>query len=314
MKKVRFNELCEYKDEKFEIELEYYYNEKIDEYFVDKELGNVNLRKIRNKYREIKKLLTDEEIKTIREQYKLSQRDFAIALGFGEITITRYESKTVQDKAQDSIIKQSKNPQIFILYLEKNQEKFIQINGLEKYKETYSIALELANNIDFLMNQYSLNDRGNTEFKFNKLKSVINYIKKNRFSLTKTFLAKLLWYIDCLCYYKNNKSMTGLVYISMPYGAYPKMYDQILNDKDIHIQESWINDHECYFIDSINAEDLLTKEEKNIIEYIIKTFNKYNSKELVDYMHEEKAYKETQLFKIISYEYSNSISIYKDFI
>ena len=40
----------------------------------------------------------------------------------------------------------------------------------------------------------------------------------------------------CLSYKIYNKSMTGLVYKSMPYGAYPEMYDQILNDKDIVIK------------------------------------------------------------------------------
>ena len=125
MNKMKIKELCEYKDEKFKLELDYYYDEVLEEYYVDSTLGNENLRKIRNEYRRIKNLLLDDEIKAIRLQYKLSQRDFAIALGFGEITITRYESKTVQDKAQDKIIRQSKNPIEFLKFLKQNQKKFI---------------------------------------------------------------------------------------------------------------------------------------------------------------------------------------------
>lgn len=47
----------------------------------------------------------------------------------------------------------------------------------------------------------------------------------------------------------------------MPYGAYPEMYDQILNDKDIVIKVLWINDYECYLIDDVIAIDDLTEDE-----------------------------------------------------
>ena len=135
MRKYEINENCEYKDIKFNVTLEYYYNDIIEEYYVDAKLGNENLRKIRNEYRKIKNLLTDEDIKNIRNQYNLSQRDFAIALGFGEVTITRYESKTVQDKAQDNVIRKSKNPKDFLILLEQNKNKYIDVNGTEKYNE-----------------------------------------------------------------------------------------------------------------------------------------------------------------------------------
>ena len=163
------------------------------------------------------------------------------------------------------------------------------------------------------MNQYEIKYRGNTKFEINKLKSVIAFIKKYKPTLTKTFLAKMLWYIDCLSYNKTNKSMTGLVYKSMPYGAYPMLYEQILCDSDIDIKEAWMNDYECYYIESVKAEDILLESEKEYIKFIINIFKEFTAKEIVNYMHEEKAYKETSLFDIISYEYANDIKIFKDF-
>ena len=314
MKKYEIIENCEYKDIKFEVTLEYYYDEIIQEYYVDAKLGNENLRKIRNEYRKIKNLLTDEEIKNIRNQYKLSQRDFAVALGFGEVTITRYESKTVQDKAQDNIIRKSKNPTEFLKLLKQNKNKYVEINGTDKYVDLYFFVLNLSNNIEFLMNEYNLEQRGNITFSLNKLKAVINYIKKYKKGLTQTFLAKTLWYIDFLYYKLKNQSMTGTVYMSMPYGAYPKMYDQILCDKDIITKHSWINEHECLFIEEVNTDYLLTEEEKKIIKFTINYFKNYNTKEIVEYMHKEKAYIDTKLFDIISYNYANDISIYSEYI
>lgn len=314
MRKYEINENCEYKDIKFEVTLEYYYDDIIQEYYVDAKLGNENLRKIRNEYRKQKKLLSDEDIKKIRNQYKLSQRDFAVALGFGEVTITRYESKTVQDKAQDSVIRKSKNPKEFLKFLTQNKNKYIELNGKEKYNELYELVLNLSNNIEFLMNEYNNEQRGNKNFDFNKFKAVINHIKKYKRGLTQTFLAKTLWYIDFLNYKLKKESMTGTVYLSMPFGAYPKMYDQILCDKDIITKHSWINEHECVFIEEVNSDYILSQEEIEIIEFIIKYFISYNTKEIVEYMHKEQAYKCTKLFDVISYDYANNISIYSEYI
>lgn len=310
---VKKVELCEYKDLKFEVILDYYYDETLDEYYIDNVIGNSNLKKIRNEYRKIKGLLLDEEIKNIRNKYKLSQRDFSVALGFGEITITRYESKTVQDSSQDYIIRQSNLPSQFLKYLENNKEKYIKLNGITKYKELVNYVNNLSNNYDYIINQYDVKYRGNNEFNTLKFKAVIKEIKKLKQGLTKTYLAKSLYYVDNLSYKIFNKSMTGLVYISMPYGAYPKMYEQLLNDKDIMVKESWYGDYECYFISEVYSDYMLSDEEKKIIEFIMNAFSDFSSKDLVEYMHNELSYKETKLFDIISYNYANDIKIYDSF-
>ena len=125
MKKVIRVEEVEFKNSVFNVELEYYYDEDLEEEYVDVNLGNDNLRKIRNEYRRINDLLLDYNIKQIREKYDLSQKEFAILLGFGEITITRYESKTVQEKAHDEIIRKAKDAEEFYKLALKNKEKYV---------------------------------------------------------------------------------------------------------------------------------------------------------------------------------------------
>ena len=139
-------------------------------------------------------------------------------------------------------------------------------------------------------------------------------IKNKRSRLSKTILAKLLWYIDNLSYQLNGKSMTGLVYISMPYGAYPKMYDEILNDKDIEVQVYWNNDYEYHLIENVNVNDDLNIEEERIIDFVVNKFKTFNASEIVKYMHDELAYKETAKFKIIPYSYSSNIKMFNEYI
>ncbi len=55
-------------------------------------------------YRKRKGLLQPQEIKQIREKYGLSQRSFARLLGWGEITIHRYESGAIQDDVHNDLL------------------------------------------------------------------------------------------------------------------------------------------------------------------------------------------------------------------
>jgi putative zinc finger/helix-turn-helix YgiT family protein len=58
-----------------------------------------------NQYKEHHHLLTSNQVKAIREKYALSQSNFALLLGFGAKTITRYENGAIQDVAHDLLIR-----------------------------------------------------------------------------------------------------------------------------------------------------------------------------------------------------------------
>lgn len=68
-------------------------------------MTNENLLNARNAYRVKHGLLTSAEIAAIRENYGLSQVDLARLLGWGEATISRYESKVIQDESYDTMLR-----------------------------------------------------------------------------------------------------------------------------------------------------------------------------------------------------------------
>lgn len=89
----------------------------------DAELDDENLTQAYQKYREIKGLLTPEEIKSIRQHYGLSQTAFAKVLGLGEKTIARYENGSLQDEAQNNLILLARDPVNFrLLYSRMNDQ------------------------------------------------------------------------------------------------------------------------------------------------------------------------------------------------
>ena len=311
MKKTKIIEEVEIKKFKFKVELEYYYDEELEEYFVDEELGNANLRKIRNEYRRLNGLLLDYNIKQIREKYKLSQKDFAFLLGMGEVTITRYESKSIHDKSQDQLIRNAANPELFLEIVKANKEKFIEEYNLEKYNKIIAIIEEnIINNyveLGYKRRDFPKDLVGNQELNIEKICGVIKVFSNRIKTLTKTKLAKLLWYADFLSFNKYGKGITGLTYCHLPYGAVPFLYEEILNNEKVIIEEIYQGDLIKNIIEDVKSNHNLDENELIIIEQIVEKFKDMDTEDVVKYMHKEKAYLETRNNQYISYNFAKDI-------
>lgn len=303
MEIVKKSEVVEVKGKKIKVELSYYYDKENDLLYDDVELGNENLRTIRNTYRKENGLLTDTEIKSIRTKYNLNQRNFSLLLGFGEITITRYESKSIQEKAHDIIIRNANDPELFLNNVIDNKDLYLKYNSEDSYNNLIMLIKSKINK--------DLFNSGNIEYDEEKFFAVINHLVKNDDKLTKTKLAKYLWYIDFSSYKLYGKSMMGLTYVHNHYGAYPIGYNDKLSNDNVEIIEKYYedNDNYVYFINGCKSTIELEEDEKKIVDLVLEKFKNYNTKQFVDYMHKEYAYKETKPNEIIKYEYADKLSI-----
>lgn len=303
---------------------EYYYvcTESCDEdnEFVDSKLNKKNLLCARNEYRKKKGLLTSDEIVAIREQYGLSQLDLANLLGWGEVTVSRYESKAIQDQAYDNILRSiKKNPLNVFHYFEQNQDKFTVekqeyikenvIKRLNEYGREYlsrqlleSKYVEYSEPSDF---------NGNMTLSIDMLERIISYFAQKVGDLYKVKLMKMLWYADVLSYQKYHQAMTGLVYIHNKMGALPIGHNDILELKNINVVEEENDDYIRYhFIpgDTIDVSQLeLDERTRNILEEVVNKFQYYKTKEIVAYMHQEIAYQQTQQGDIIPFSLAKQI-------
>lgn len=108
-------------------------NEITGEEIYDSELEQENDIKLYNEYRKLKNLLFPEEIKEIREKFEVTQVEFAQILGLGDKTIARYENGSLQDTAQNNLIKiVGRNPEEFLKLLKECKKL-----SKEKYEELY---------------------------------------------------------------------------------------------------------------------------------------------------------------------------------
>lgn len=294
-----------------------YFCDKTNEYFYDGKMDDENLLSARDEYRKKHNLLTSYEIKDIRNKYNLSQSDLALILGWGEITITRYETKEIQTDNYDNVLRKISNDP-FILYnyfivnmsnfSSKKQQKIMnKISSLISDKNQLNKLIENTLKIKYLPLKEEV--IGHTSIELNKILAVIKELLNSNIRLYKTKVAKLLWYIDMKYYQIYNKSMTGLAYLHMTYGACPLGLDLLLDSKDIKINIQEEDDFIKYEITNVDTNYKLTDYEIDTINQVVEYFKDYSTKDIVEFMHKEKAYLKTQDNEFISYKYSSEINI-----
>lgn len=310
------------KDEPVEYEETVYYCCNCDEdeaYYVPSEVMNQNLMKARNAYRKMKGLMTSDEIVTLRKKYNLSQVELSKILDFGEATISRYESKSIQDETHDNILRiVSENPIELLKLLDKNKNQFEEYNynlirnHIVDVIEEHDNALIKRRNLENYYAKYSepTIENGYTLLNIDKLEQVVNFVAFNFSVLNKVLLMKLLWYSDVMSYKEKNVSITGLVYEHKDMGALPLGHSALMELSGIDVRENYSNDFdyptytvypkECDF-------SLLSEKEKNIILKVCKKFRNYSGKQIAKYMHEETAYIKTEDREIIPFSYANDV-------
>lgn len=114
---------------------------------------------------------------------------------------------------------------------------------------------------------------------------------------------KLLWYADAIFFGRHGKSMTGLVYRHMPFGALPIAYNEIIYLPTVKVEEELIYDDISYRIrpnKEVNISDF-SLEELSVLEAVATKFKNFKSKDIIDYMHKEKAYTDTIPNQVIPY-------------
>ena len=87
----------------------------------DEELDSQTLDASYTTYRQRHDLLQPAQIEAIRNRYNLSAADFALSLGMGEKTVTRYENGGIQSNVHNMLMEFAQNELIMRQMFEKNQ-------------------------------------------------------------------------------------------------------------------------------------------------------------------------------------------------
>lgn len=308
----------EIKGEEFKENVTKYVCDNCGEEIIEDEAFDQSLLNAFNDYRKKHKLLLPEEIENIRETYDLSQRALSRLLGWGQVTIHRYEKGALQDKAHDQMLSFIKQPDNMLDLLEKNKEN-ISKKLYEKTKEKaekFLLQDSLTDNIIIkklrsLTGIYS----GNKEFDIEKFYHMILFFSQNISKLWKTKLLKLIFYSEFINFKKNEVSIAGTPFIHWQHGPVPKRVYALLDIliEDYHVIEMQdISDHyEGSVINNIKDfnPSIFSEKELETLNFVLDKFKDSTSKELCDSTHKEVAYKQTKHNEFISYDFAKDIKI-----
>lgn len=299
-------------------------NEKDENEFENGAMADANLMNARNAYRVKMGLLTSDEIVAIRECYGMSQVDLARVLGWGEATVSRYESKAIQDKPYDIMLRLIRdNPLKALEMLKKNGG---QIAEARQNEIRSKIIIQLAaHGREYLTRQtlegeYAEFDtpsdyNGYSLLNIDRLETIISYLAEPSRQVRyffKTKLMKLLWYSDSLACAWNGKGMTGLVYTHETMGALPIGHYALMNLENLNIREETSKKYDSMlhiYPSELVDYSILSRDDKKVLDAVIAKFKDYKANEIVDYMHAEKAYTETSLGELIPFTLAAQIKM-----
>jgi len=272
-----------------------------------------------NQYRKQYKMLSPEKIRSFRHEYELTQKELSELLGWGAVTLSRYENGSLQDFSHDRQLQQAMIPDGLLKLIdlkpdalrEEKRKRLVDILKEKRGKRQTTIECIERKLTARKPNIYN----GFKVFNIEKFMGVVEYFCLNE-GIYRTKLNKLLFYSDFLHYREYSVSITGAQYAHAPYGPVPDDYKILLAimEEELSILQSDEKtfkgkDYTGDILISLRKEhiDTLGKEEIKTLLHIKSTLGDLSSSRLSDLSHDEDAYKETKQGGLITYAYAESL-------
>ena len=228
-----------------------------------------NVQEIDEQYRAAEGFVSIDDIERLMKIYKIGKAPLSLALGFGEVTIPRYLEGQVPSKEYSDIIKAAlSSPAYMKQKLMENREKLTDA--------AFRKAFAAAESIESL---FSVSD---------KMLRVIAYIFEKLEEVTPLMLQKLLYFIQGVysaLYGKPIFKEDCRAWVHGP--VYPEVYELFRDFKYNPIDDA-------RFALLEGAVDVMTEEEKNVIDLVVNTFGMYGGKVLERITHNEEPWKEAR--------------------
>lgn len=293
-------------------------------------LEEQNFKRAYDAYRRENDLLTAAEIVAIREQYGLSQRALAQLVGWGEVTVSRYENGAIQTRGHDHFLRLLKDPENIRrlldeaepgLSLQVSEQLEARLDDLLKSKERHSLQRCLMVLLD--SGEPSVVN-GFRRFDLERAHQVTSYLAARVKHFFKSKATKLLWYSDFFAFKSQACSITGCEYQAAKFGPVPRDYEWLFAEmvaSSILVEEEILFDSEdnnslggkLYRPSADSNLDALSNLERKCLEAVVLEFGNLTANQTIKRAHEEAAYlkvfEEGKTWKTIPYDLATTLSL-----
>lgn len=228
-----------------------------------------NIQEIDEQYRAVEGLVLMDDIKKLIKIYKIGKAPLSLALGFGEATVPRYLEGQVPSREYSDVVRAALASPAYM------KQKLME-NGEKLTDAAYKKAMAAADSIESL---FSVSD---------KMLRVIAYIFEKLEEVTPLMLQKLLYFIQGIysaLYGRPIFEEDCRAWVHGP--VYPEVYELFRDFKYNPIDDA-------RFAVLEGTADVVTEEEKNVIDLVVNTFGMYGGKVLERITHNEKPWKEAR--------------------
>lgn len=232
-------------------------------------LMDSNAREIDRQYRLQEGIISVEDIYNLMEVYKIGKAPLSQALGFGEITITRYLAGQIPSKEYSDIIKRAlESPMFMVDKLNENLDKI----GETAYKKSMNAAKELEP-------LFALSE---------KMLLTISYIFKTAEEVTPLALQKMLYFIQGIYMVLFGPELFSEDCEAWAHGpVFRDVYDVFKNFKFNPIDDTRFSMFQNRFSE-------LSDNVKQVINLVVDSFGMYSGKTLERITHGEAPWKDAR--------------------
>ncbi len=230
---------------------------------------DLNIRERDEQYRRSEGIISIEDIYKLMKIYNIGKAPLSLALGFGEVTISRYLEGQIPSKAYSAIMmKALTNPAYMMRLLDQNRDKV----GETAYRKAVKQIKELKR-------LFNVSDT---------MLTCVAYIFNQMQEVTPLALQKILYYIQGLYMAIHERPFFEENCVAWQHGpVFENVYYLFRNFKYNPIDDD-------RFALLVGKDQNLSENEKKVIDLVIATFGKYSGKTLEAITHTEKPWREAR--------------------
>lgn len=272
-------------------------------------------------YRRRHRLLQTGEMTRIRQRWGLGQRAFSLLLGWGEITLHRYESGSLQDAAHDAQLRMAEKSENIRILLDANGDRLTrrQREAIERRlrevedRETHATCEDES--LEQVLAGYAVGDfGGDVPLSLVKVREMVVFFTSVP-DMFVTKLAKLMFYADFLHYKRYTTSITGLAYAHLPRGPVPERYELIRDDLvenglvgiEERLGDGWAG--EILKAERAPRLEVFSVDELSVLDDVRGQLGPLTSKAVSELSHSETAYTSTAMGARIPYKAARDLSV-----
>ncbi len=268
-------------------------------------------------YRHRRDMLQPEQICGWRKQYGLTQNELSRILGWGGVTLSRYENGALHSEAHEKILRLAMEPHNLITLIEEAsdaipEDKRYRLLGELRAADDEAFSFDRLSEERF--GQYAPDEfSGYRKLDSQKLLNAILFFSVG--GQLKTKLNKLLFYADFKHFKEYSISITGARYVHLQYGPVPDNYDYYFSELSrghyLGVEEEIFGNYTGFKCVACIEPDLgaFDPSERDILKQVINYFREFGSAEIMQFSHEEAAYASTMEGEPISYLHAKDLRI-----